>query len=249
MAVRSYDGVDDRTVFTTSGFGTIGSNAHTILVLAKPATISVNAAYITCMAIGGADVYAYIRNAGAVPGRLFDGNTGTDISSASAIVTASAWQVFGVSDGLGTSTPRFHRKELGAGSWSHVDASTTMTDLSGTPARIVIGSLSETSSQPYNGLMALAAIWDSVALSDTDWENIESNATTAFVLTLSPDALYELTQDATGTAIEDLAGANEQSSQTGTSVVTGDDPAWEFQSGGAAEKQSFYVSRRRTVRR
>jgi len=141
-------------------------------------------------------------------------------------ITAATWFVVAMSKAAGVTTPRFHAKQLGSGSWVHSSASGTVDPDSETVDRIRFACFTNGSAD-FDGRIAVAALFTS-ALSDGVIESIETNASTAFLLSLSPFAAWELNQASVATDVLDLIGSCDQTSITGTDVVEGVDPAWSF---------------------
>lgn len=217
MAIREFDGATDSLTLSAGALGSITSGAYSVIVVAKPTTID---------AIEG---YVDFLNGGSLKGGLFQANndrlaifSDVDDSRAAADVTAGAWQILAVTKAAGASNPRFHRKELGAGVWTH-NSSATPVDNNAT---------STTSVKLANGRdtrYAVASVFTG-ALSDLQVESVQTTPATATLNDLGALGLWDLNQASTGTAVVDLtAGHADQSALTGTTVIVGDDPpGWTF---------------------
>jgi hypothetical protein len=232
MAVREFDGVDDVIITASGGLGQIVNGAFTWVLLVKPTTLAGPEAMAMSAGPGASDVIdgVYDNGAGVIArAGTFGGDKFFGVG-----MTASAWQVIGYAHPAGTTTCRGHRKVLGSGSWTHVDTSSgTLANISESVDNWRFGQFPDGTGEKDMRL-AVVAFWKGTALTDTDYVNIESNATTAFVQSLSPSALWEFNQASTGTAVDDLIGTADQSSITGTTVIGGDDPAWTFATTAAA---------------
>ena len=237
MAVREFNGVIDTGDYIELDNGAIGAICNgaisvTLLLVVKPMALLGIHPLISVSNSGLAQGLASIYYPGS--GTLL--NWGTDDPDedvgVTTNVTASEWQVIGVGlpTGVGSNTPRFHRKVLGSGSWTHADATSTVADSSGDASgRVHLSRFpNPTSNNRAPMRLAVVAIWNSL-LSDADFETIETAASTAGLMALNPDWAIELNQASVSTTIRDLTtGDGDQVTRVGTTVVTTDDPAWTF---------------------
>lgn len=240
MSVRQFDGVADCIVFDNGDVHVVNfDSATTLLVLVKPTSVGGdNECYITCQrAAPGTPSRATLYNEAS--GELYwgssdpDADVGVDVS-----MSAGAWQILALTKASGTATPRMHRKVLGSGSWTHSNASGSVTNASGSDdsEAVIVGRF--TSGTGFRDMrLAVAAVWDDVALSDGQLETLETTATTAGILALAPEWLADFNQQSTATPVDDLTGlGGDQTSIVGTTVVEGDDPTgWTFLLGAAVE--------------
>jgi len=223
MPIRNFDGVDDRI-----GFGAIGldiaNGPFTILGVVRPTTLNTTEAFIS------------LRSAGTTVASLADGGSGklalyTDTLDVSSIVnlTAGDHQIIAVTKANGVVPVRFHRKQLGTGSWSHSDSGSTHPNVAGVVEEVAIGGLNPANTgavKDFDG--SVFAIWYGVALTDSDLESVQAVATSQFLYELGAVALWNLNQSNTATAVVDQIGDADQTVITGTSVVSGSDPSWDF---------------------
>lgn len=238
MAVREFNGTSDRIVVDNGVLGAVGNAACTIVTLVRPTTLNAGEAYVSCET-GAVDVFVLFDNAGG-GGQLACGDNNEYIFGTVG-ETAAAWQILAVSWAGPASTPVFHRKERGAGSWTHQNGSGALTGNATAITQISFGSMLNGSFSSWKDMrLAVAAIWTS-ALSNGTIETIETTPATQTIYDLAPTSLWEFNQASVATDVTDLMGngANE-TIIAGTTVVAGDDPpGWTF--GLTAE--SDYVPR------
>lgn len=224
MAVREFDGIDDRVLLSAGGASAVPNGAYTLLTLVKPNTLTTGAVIALQVADTGM-VGSLIIN--SVNLRVY-----TDAVDTFAFVGVSdaEWQLIAVTKAAGNVVPRFHRKLLGSGSWSHADGNAALPDSATAVTRIALGAgVSFGSVALWKAQrLAVAAVFGS-ALSDANLEAIETAKTTQSIADLTPVALWDLNQASTATAVSDLKGSSSQTSLVGTAVATGDDPSgWTF---------------------
>lgn len=222
MAVREFNGTSDQIVLGGGSLGAFVNAALTILLVVKPTT-----------APTAADTPIGIQNSSTLLVALseVDSNrlawySATEDVRAFMTAVDTTWQVFAVTKASGTVTPRFHRKQLGAGSWDHVDGGATVANNATSVNRIEIGSIQN--AQFTDCRMACAALF-ATALSDANIDSVQTTPSTQKLADLGAVALWDFNQASTGTAVSDLVGTASQTAISGTTVVTGDDPpGWTF---------------------
>lgn len=235
MAVRQFNG-SDRLTCDEGTCDTYIAGAHSYVLVFKPSIATAIDTILATDASGGTPSFLYVD----LGGSLWQGGDPGDVSMATGLT--NTWQVAGISKAAGTVTPRGHRKVLGSGSWTHVNGSSTWSNSASTVTGLLFG---ERLGLTPNMLLAVFAIF-TTELADATYENIESNASTKYLSSLGPIALWEFNQDAVATDVKDLTGNGaDETADTGTAVITGDDPPWTF---GAVGRQagtpvtSAYVS-------
>lgn len=234
MAVRSFNGSGDLIKVDNGAFGAINNGgAFSVVMLAYPVTLSLNKCFVS-MDQGSLNMFALYT-----PDTSGAFNWGSDVpnadSGAAMGLTTGAWQVIGISKAGGAATPRLHRKVLGSGSWTHTDGSASVGTNAATAVNITFNAFQD-GSGGWLWYIGSAAMFLS-NLSDTDYVNIESNHTTAWIYNnLSPAALWDFNQASTATAVTDLTGGGaNQTALSGTSVAVGNDPpGWVFGVSSAA---------------
>jgi hypothetical protein len=220
MAVREFDGTDDKIVLDDGSLGAFAAGAHTMVLLVKPTSLSDVEFYLAFNG-GGTDIAAVMSRSS---GNIEYASTRGDQAMALG-VSASAWQIIAISRAAGTVVCRGHRKVLGSGSWTHANSGGALGTEAADCDTIEMGCIDSSLFMPFRG--AMMALFTS-ELSDGAIESIDTNASTAFVDSLGPAALWDLNQADVATDVLDLVGTAHETSVVGTTVVTGDDPAWTF---------------------
>lgn len=144
------------------------------------------------------------------------------------LTIADGWALVIFTKADGTATPRVHIFYFGTSTWVHEDFNGTL-DNDGTALdRLELG-WHESSSSGYDGLMALAAIRKEVIGNDAAIEAFGLEDFLENWRAIRWDGVWPMNQALTGASVTDLTGlGSDQSAIQGTSVVTGDDPAFSF---------------------
>ncbi len=227
MAVREFNGSSDRIVVDDGIVGQLANGPFTLLVLVKPTTLNSGESYIS--AVNGSNWVAALQDNAGGGGQLAlsDDN---EFVTATVGETASDWQILAVTCAGPGNAPRFHRKQLGTGSWTHQDSGSTFTGNTIDAATMEFASTNNGAFSSFKDCrLAVGAVWVS-ALSDGQLEGIDTAKTTRSIFDLAPASLWDFNQAAVGTAVKDLMGngANE-TTRSGTTVIAGDDPpGWTF---------------------
>jgi hypothetical protein len=225
VAVREFDGIDDRIVVDNGAIGAIGNAAHTLLIVGKPTTLAGGEAYLSVQT-SGSNIIAMYDDGLSGTGKLAwgDDNQYTGVICG---VTTTDWQILAVTKPAGTSLFTGHRSVVGSGSYTRTTTGTTMTGPATTPTEVEFGSTRNgafTSFKDYR--LAVAAVFN-VELSNGQMDTIVNS--TANISALSPVGLWEFNQASTATTVTDLTGGGaDQTIINGTTVVNGDDPTWTF---------------------
>lgn len=225
MAVREFNGSTDNITLSGGTVGAICNAAHSFVFVIKPTALAAGEAFLS-INNSTTTLRACYDNGGAGGQMGMGGDSGGDSLSGTANLSAGAWQVIGASKASGTVIARFHRKPLGSGSYTHIDGSGTCANNATSCDNFRVSCFGNASGFKDTRL-AVAAVF-STNLTDTDYANIESNASTAYLQSLSPAALWEFNQTSTGTNVTDLIGTANQTAISGTTVINGDDPTWTF---------------------
>lgn len=230
MAVREFGvpTLDDNILFDIAGgLGQIGDIAFTAFLLVKPLSLNSGRCFVAPWdTAGGAGAFGLFDNAGG-GGQLAAGD---DITYITGVVgeTASAWQLLYMSCAGPGSTCRFGRA-LPGGSWSRVNSSGTWAANGVDANRIELGSYKGGSFSSWRDMRLAVAALFSTNLDDTATDSILSAGTTQSILDLDPYWLVELNQASVNDTVRDRSGNNNhQTGINGTTVITGDDPTWEF---------------------
>lgn len=231
MTVRSFDGIDDRIVCSPGSVITQAVAANrTWAAIVKSGANGQSASFI-CLNASSDHGAAFALT--GVTDRLtlrIDGGS-TTIESTITFTTALGWCLIAVNKASGTTTPRFHLYRFDTQAWTHTDGGGTVGDGTlGATVDIELAALSG-GFDTFQGSIAVAAIFPS-SMSDAAIEALAPGLQEW--VDGSPSGLWPLTQAAVTTPVDDITGngANE-TSRTGTAVVTGDDPpGFDFTLGG-----------------
>lgn len=241
MAVREFNGTSDKIVLDNGALGAINNSAaFSAMMLLKPTTIGGSDEGIHAVANGTTGLESmYSPSAG--DGRLFWGsdNPSADVGNSTAIgFSAGAWQVIGVSKAAGSDNPRFHRSLLG-GANAHSASASPVGTSAVAATQVFVGCFPDSSGFMAMRLAVLAFFTSQLA--DADYDNINTNASTDWILNnLSPAALCEFNQADVATDVTDLTGGGaDQTSRSGTTVITVDDPTWTFHTVGVQNQLAW----------
>lgn len=223
MAVREFDGVNDRIVTDNGIIGQLANGAFTLLCVAKPASTTGTESMVSV--VNGSNWVAALQRDSTALGFSDDDDFRTGLGG----TVNTAWQILAVTLSAPGGTPRFHRKQLGSGAWGHGNGGGTVAGNTISAATCEFGSTNNGSfSSFWDGRMAVAAIFGE-ALSDGALESLQATPATQTIYDLGPLALWDFNQASTATDVVDLMGNGaDQTAITGTAVITGDDPTWTF---------------------
>jgi hypothetical protein len=230
---RLFDGTDDEMQFDAEGIALNG--AWTMAILIDPGGSSWQV-YMAGHRSGGQGenyIGRYLDN------RLTAGNFNYTAASDFTIPGSDGWEVLVIRRSSATGNVTFSKKPIGSGSWTHFTStggSNSGADL-GAGGRIRIGNWE--GSDDFNGKLAVAAIWDGVALSDTDVETLDNGATQDWY-DRSPDFLID---DSDGFATN-LMTETARTSISGTTDDADDPSGWVYFGEGGATAPSRSYRRR-----
>ncbi len=212
MAVRRFDGVDDVIICTPpspnfTGDGTWGFVWRTDTNRNNGLACLVAAGFERVGAISVAsDAMYYTTNAG--------------FSQCDAFV-ADEWYLTVFTKAAGVSAVRSHTMPFSTGVWSHTDHG-TLNDGVTSQDELQFGYDVQNNFR-HLGELAASGLWVGTALSDAECETLDAGVNAW--LALAPDGLWVFNQETTADPVLDLTGNGaDQTSITGTTVVTGDDP-------------------------
>ena len=241
MAVREFDGVNDRVVVDNGAVTSIANGAFSMVVVVRPLSLAVGEAFMSCQAPGTSNIVAALYdNSG---GQAAWGDDSDYISLGGVGLTAASWQVYGISKAAGTTTIRFLRCTLG-GSPFHGNSGGTSDGNAVAATEIEFGSTRNGAFTSWKDMrLAVAAVWQGTALSDGQFDSIVDS--TQDIADLSPTGLWDFNQASTATNVTDLTGGGaDQTAIAGTTVIADgvdDPPGWTFGLGPAAAAPSLYV--------
>lgn len=218
MAVRSFDGINDRIQLSVGACAALGSGACSIIFLVK------------LQAQDGAPFWAGPTGGGASDTNLlitpfgfswFATTNGNDYPSFASAAAGVNWTLVGFSKAAGSDVARGHRYVYDTVSMVHGDASGTLPNTTFTADTIFFG-FNRPAGQYGTMLLGAVAVYD-VELSDGDFEGLIDGL--ADWMALNPIGAWALNQASVATPVEDLtAGGADETAIVGTTVVTGDDP-------------------------
>jgi hypothetical protein len=255
MTVRAFNGTSD-ALSVGGSFGTFNTAAKgaSLVLIAKPLTNTGVKAFCALGTTASSSTMASLY-------QLDDDEYawGTDDpagdSHCTVTPTANVWAVIAITKAPGTSTPRAHWKQLGTGAWTRADGTATAAANAGTAAtRLYFATFTPTLSNFRDMRIAVGALYDK-ALADSELTTIETAATSAALNAAGAIEIVEFNQASNATAVTCLKGVGSQASISGTTVVTGDDPAWTYGlSAAPADPDTFvriagaWVAKNRKVR-
>jgi hypothetical protein len=223
MAIRNFDGAANRIGMGSTGLQ-VANGAFSIVGVVRPTSLTTGEGFLG------------LRSSGVMVASLADGGSGklalyTDTLEASAIVglTAGDHQIIALTKAAGAVAVRFHRKAVGTGSWTHTSSGGTHPDVAGVVDEVVLGGFNPANTsgvKDFDG--AVFALFSGLELVDSDIEAIQTFATSQFLYDLGATNLWNLNQASVATSVVDQIGDADQNTITGTTVVTGSDPAWNF---------------------
>jgi hypothetical protein len=222
MAVREFDAVDDLVELAAGTLGTLVRGANTFAVIAK-LTSDADKALVSFGAAANplAGLVIFLNAGQHQPG--YQSNAGGTLVAGVDLTASDGWLLIGFDKGSTTVKPRLHVYDYGAATWTHVDADNTVADQpTNTVTRVAVGQDAAGSNKAAIRL-AVLGVWKS-RLADADYESGMHSSLGAWSA-LTPDALCPFNQASTATAVADVTGNGaDQTSITGTTVITGDDP-------------------------
>lgn len=155
---------------------------------------------------------------------------GTNFNQA-IILPTGVWVLVVVRKASGSANPRASVYNFNTAAWTHSNLSGTALANGTSPGasgtiRFSVGA----SNEPWDGRIAARAVWTNslpwAATTGGDTAIIAANLHTSFGnwTANSPTSAWRFNQAAVTTTVQDVVGTAHESSRTGTTVVTGDDP-------------------------
>lgn len=222
MAVREFDGVDDLIELAAGTLSTLVQGANTFAVIVK-LTSDADKALVSFGAAANplAGLVIFLNAGQHQPG--YQSNAGGTLVAGVDLTASDGWLLIGFDKGSTTVKPRLHVYDYGAATWTHADADNTVADQpASTVTRIAVGQDAAGNNKAAVRLAVFGA-WKS-PLVDADYESGMRSSLGAWEA-LAPDALCPFNQASTADPVADTTGNGaDQTSITGTTVVTGDDP-------------------------
>lgn len=228
MAVRELDGVDDEIEFSTGNASTLTYGTYALLVARQStgSTHTIIAPHTT------AGTGAGLRTEWTEFNDITLRDSGGALSTIGGHGTASTWRLLVWRKATGSATPRLSVYNYDTASWTHANGNASIGDGTSPTAS---GSIRLGTGQ-FGGRghfrIAAAAAWSNevhwTADAAGDAAIAAAGLETAYQSWIdeAPSAAWKFDQAATTTAIvDDTGGGADESSLTGTTVVTGDDPS------------------------
>jgi hypothetical protein len=224
MAVREFNGGSDRLI---RSIGNLNGFAYgTIAAILKVASVT-----------GGLKtLFSFMTSGGTTnidepltttPTRMSWG--GACQFDPNPLVTTT-WYCMVLRKGTGSVIPRLSTYNYNSTSWLHDAGGLAVVDVTGIDSTDVITLDTGAGSESWNGRVAVQAAWTNEvhwtadASGDTAIEAAGLETALQNWIDETPDALWPFNQASTSEPVDDIIGGADQSSLTGTTVVTGDDP-------------------------
>lgn len=206
--------------------GASAFNFGTMIALARRTDNAAWHGLVTTQQSGGG-LEAYLDIA-PTDGAIWSSWNGVDHSTTTLFKAADGWCIVAATKATGTVTPRYHKYQISAQTWTHENGGTALPNATSAPGGSCV--LGAASGDALNGDIAAVALYGRTF---TDQE-IESFAVSWEVwLSYGPVAAWLLDQDATTTAVLDWTGGGAQQTATsGTAVTAGSLPLFNQSDGG-----------------
>ena len=143
----------------------------------------------------------------------------TDVTDAGVTLTASKWYILAYGKTTGTTTPRGHIYDVGAGTWTHSDFDATNANATATATNLKFGTAANTAAPWLDGQLAGAALYN-FAMSDAQAENLANSW--QHWIDLAPVGMWLFDQETTTQKVIDLTGngANQSSAVNDISLLS-----------------------------
>jgi hypothetical protein len=237
MAVREFDGIDDTIVHAVDVLSsmTFGATAAIFKPVTTTASVWIGTLHTSGNAIRALNL-GYNTSSGIDRCLM---HAGSDSNSATDSFVNGNWTLAVVRKATGTAAPRFSVYDFGGATWVHSDGSVSLADWTATGAGGLIRTDVEAAFELLAGRLAVRAMWSNEVHWTADASGDAAIEAAGLEVALSnwvdeaPAALWVFNQASVATAVDDLINNCDQTSLTGTTVVTGDDPpGFSFDLGG-----------------
>jgi hypothetical protein len=223
VAVREFNGTTDLIQCATGGLS--GTTYGTFAAIFKTDDITTDHAIVDMHNSGGTFLWRPIGLTGA----NFIMWNGDYSMLATPTVAITTWYLGVIRKATGTATPRFSFYNFGSTTWGHGDGTTARPDgtAPGASGTLRFG---DGDNAWWDGRVAVRAAWSNEvhwtadASGDTAIEAAGLHASLQNWVDESPTALWPFNQASVATPVDDIIGGADQSSISGTTVVTDDDP-------------------------
>jgi hypothetical protein len=166
------------------------------------------------------------------------------------VVAADGWVLLVLSRAAGAGQPG-DLDQFKAGSWvTRISTNSLNNPTDQTGGSIKVGRYGTTSGDDADVQIATIAIWNGVHMTQAQAQELSAGSASAWDANSAgaPTEHWEYNQASVGTSITGRKAVSSQTAISGTSVVTGDDPASTIYSFSGAAATSLLVPRRRVPR-
>lgn len=224
MAVREFNGTSDTVVFSVGGLANM--DYGTLAFLFKTATTTGGRQLFQAHTSGGSGncISTYVSDSKV---GWFNGS-GVSETTVGLISSTATWYLVVVRKATGNVAPRWSTYDYNANTWNHQDGA-ALVDGGAPGAGGSIRLDFQVTAEFWNGKLAVSAAWaDSVRWSSdaTGDAQIEASGLKSSLqawVAASPTALWRWDQPVAD-GVQDIVGSADQTSISGTTRVTNDDP-------------------------
>jgi hypothetical protein len=237
VAVREFNGSSDKLVCSIGAAS--GMTHGTMAAIVKFDTIASDRAVGHLHQTGNTWVASLLQ---CGSGSTWVAHDGTTSCNSGISISAGVWYFAVYRKATGTTTPRWSVYNYNTTVWSHAAGGNTLVNWAAPGASgDVQFSYQDNASDIFDGRVAARALWSNTlpwtadSSGDTAIEAAGLHTAAQSWLDNNPTAFWLFNQASTSTAVEDLssAGTADETSISGTTVVTGDDPSgFSFTLGG-----------------
>jgi hypothetical protein len=228
MAVRLFDGTDDKIATSTGNLSAMTYGTVAAIVKFDSGGAGTHRQIFACHTSGN----SYTFMLGVNPSNLWRTlTTGTPAESLGAATSTGVWYLVVMRKASGTAAPRYSVYNFTTTTWAHANGGTAIGNSTAGPGSSGRIKFNYTDSADFfEGRVAVRAAWANAvhwAANSTGDSQIVAAGLEDSVdnwINESPDLLQLFNQGSVSTPVEDLIGSADQTSITGTTVVTGDDP-------------------------
>jgi hypothetical protein len=223
VAVREFNGTSDRLV---RSIGSLDGFAYgTIAAILKVASVAAGQKTLFCFRTSGD---SHIDDPMAVSTARMSWSGGCQFDPNPLVTTT--WYCMVLRKDTGSVIPRLSTYNYNSTSWLHDAGSIAVVDVTGVDSTDIITLDTGSGSEAWNGRVAVQAAWTNEVHWSADASGDSAIEAAGLETALqnwvdeAPDALWPFNQASTSDPVDDIIGGADQSSVSGTTVVTGDDP-------------------------
>lgn len=244
MAVREFNGTTNDIVHSIGGlsgctFGTFAAMFKTDTIVPWQAILALHTT---------ANDYLAALNLVQTTG-LINWNSEVGGNSSGPALSTGIWYLTVFRKATGSATPRFSVYNMNTPGWTHAAGSAALLNWAAPGASGSIRQTFQGTDDLFDGRMAVRAAWSNEvhwtadASGDTAIEGAGLETSLQNWVDEAPTALWPYNQDPLS-AVDDLVGTSNQSSVTGTTVITGDEPpGFSFDLGPPAPAPNLFLTR------